>query len=96
MKEYKKFFRFLKEVGVYKQYIKYTDFESTFHRRKNLSKFLSCACRRDFILDAFAWDGTPQGYGFWEKINEWWSVNYGELPADFKKTLIKLDNSKKQ
>jgi hypothetical protein len=96
MKKYKKFFRFLKEVGVYKQYIKYTDFESAFHCRKNLSNFLSCADRSEFILDAFSWVGTPQGYRFWEKINAWWSVNNGELPADFKKTLRKLDNSKKQ
>ena len=96
MKEYKKFFRFLKEVGVYKQYIKYTDFESTFHRKKNLSEFLSSTYRGDFIYSAFAWDGTPQGYRFWEKINAWWNVNYGELPVNFKKTLRKLDNSKKQ
>jgi hypothetical protein len=96
MKKYKKFFRFLKEVGVYKQYIKYTDFESAFHCRKNLSNFLSCAYRSEFILDAFSWVGTPQGYRFWEKINAWWSANYGELPADFKKILRKLDNSKKQ
>lgn len=96
MKKYKKFFRFLKEIGVYSQFIKLTNFKSNFHRRKNLNEFLSSTPECYFIYNAFDWFGTLQGYRFWGKINVWWSTYDGKLPADFKKKLRKLDNSKKQ
>ena len=33
-----------------------------------------------FIFDAFSWSDSPEGYSFWERINdEWYNRSYNEL-----------------
>lgn len=71
-KNLKKFFRLLKEVGAYNNYI-FNVTHSTYHEYKNAKEFFSAVCTDEFINRAFFWAGTIQGREYWEYLHRQWS-----------------------
>lgn len=74
----KKFFRFLKENGIYAAYIKNVnnnvDGTSYFNyacQHNFLSFFKECPISQ-WINFSMVWANTPQGHEFWDKLNNSW------------------------
>ena len=98
-KRMKKFFRLLKEVGAYNNYI-FNVTHSTYHGYKNTKEFFSCTCSDEFINRAFFWAGTEQGRAYWEYLhrecsNNWTWADYSQDELNLiREKLITLDISK--
>ena len=90
----KKFFRFLKELGLYRQFIQYTDKNYDFHHKKNFKEYCQVKPYGCVISDAFHWVGTPQGDPFWRRIAKCWQEDEGIITNSLRKRLKKLDMSK--
>ena len=93
-KERKNFFRFLKELGLYRQFIKYTDKNVRFHHKNSFVEYCLVKYKNTVISDAFHWIGTPQGDPFWRKIAECWQNGDGVITDSLREELRKLDMSK--
>ena len=74
------FFNWLKELNVYEQYKHYRHLNNT-HKRSIFyrSSMLSPTA---YIVDAFAWDGTIQGFDFWDSLNNQWMKYFTNLDKD--------------
>jgi len=91
MKKHKEFFRFLKELGVYRKYRKYADYRNKFHRERSLKNFLNERNKEDYIQSAFDWLKTKEGHMFWYQIHIWWVCLDGMMPENYKEVLNKLN-----
>ena len=69
------FYRFLKEENVFISYFKNLYRKYKMESNKQLSILLR-AYQIDLIDYAFSWATTPQGYKFWQTINEKWKGVY--------------------
>ena len=98
-KKMKKFFRLLKEVGAYNNYI-FNVTHSTYHGYKSAKEFFSVAWSDEFINRAFFWAGTKQGRAYWEYLhrqcsNKWSYANFSQDELNLiREKLITLDISK--
>lgn len=94
LKQRPEFFRFLKEKGVYNEWMKnrykyilnfrsdiypFSCFVDTSNHGWNIGYFLS------LCQSSFSWDETPEGYSFWDEINRKWTMVAAKL--DKKKTM---------
>lgn len=98
-KNLKKFFRLLKEVGAYNNYI-FNLTHSTYHGYKSAKEFFSAVWTDEFINRAFFWAGTIQGRAYWEYLHNqyyrkstWADFSQDELSL-IREKLISLDISK--
>ena len=74
------FFNWLKERNVYEQYKYYRHLNNT-HKRSIFyrSSMLSPTV---YIIDAFAWDSTTQGFDFWDSLHGQWVEHFANLNED--------------
>ena len=70
----KPFIRFLKDNVIYQQYLTYCHSFQNNRYKRSFKKFLFAENRKyeRAIINAFAWDLTSEGYGFWWEINKKW------------------------
>ena len=81
LKQYPEFFRFLKERGVYDKWMK--------NRHEYMLKYhdeFDVVCETDYLIipqedflisyyASFSWDETPEGFWFWEDLDEKWHTS---------------------
>jgi hypothetical protein len=77
LKQYPKFFRFLKEKSVYDKWMKNRhEYMLKFHDEFDvLCETYLIIPQEDFLISyytSFSWDETPEGFSFWEDLNEKW------------------------
>ena len=92
-KERKNFFRFLKELGVYKAFTKKIK-----HKKENPFTYLKHARKNEAISNAFAWLNSPEGFHFWSNINMLWACGNkikcgNEITAEILKEIHSLNKS---
>ena len=73
------FFNWLKKQGIYEQY-KHNRHEvnttpGSFYSRSTLYP-------NAYILNAFSWEVSPQGYDFWQALHVKWTQYYNRLLQD--------------
>ena len=88
LKQHPEFFRFLKEKGIYSEWMKnrheyifnfhseaypYSCFTDVSNHEGNVGYFLS------LCQSSFSWDETPEGFSFWDKINRNWTIAAAKL-----------------
>ena len=64
------FFDFLRKKGALKAYKK--NFKNYRGKRSFDDVFSSDRLCGDYIIDAFLWRPTPEGYAYWEHLNQLW------------------------
>ena len=89
----KRLYRFLKELGLYRQFIAYTDKNINFHHKNSFAEYCKTGHIDTIISGAFLWIGTPQGDPFWRRISRCWQL--GGVITDFlREELKEIDLSK--
>lgn len=73
------FFNWLKKQGIYEQY-KYNRHET--NSTHGSYYFRNPLYPSSYIIDAFSWELTPQGYDFWQAINVKWGRYYEKVLRD--------------
>lgn len=68
------FFRFLKELGIYGEYMK-CRIRSRISTTDNVFYFNRTYPDR-FVFEAFTWSETKQKHYFWERIDDYWNEFY--------------------
>lgn len=94
VEDIKKLYRFLKELGVYRQFISSTDNNFPFHRYGTFKSYCENIRRRDAIQSSFLWAGTKQGKEFWLVIHRCWADNDGKITDRLIEALKSVDLSK--
>jgi len=79
--------RFLKEIGLFKYFLKKVEEEKEFNKNKNINEFLEKDSPLDIFTHAFYWGGTIQGTIFWYIVSSHWNKTFGEITSDFLKYL---------
>lgn len=79
--EIKIFFRFLKEIGVYKSYLISTNKSKSQKLKgpRNAKQFLYEVKIGNAVQSAFVWSVSPEGHTFWHKVSEQWDIYSGLL-----------------
>ena len=70
-----RFFRFLKENGLFGRYLKYYKINKL-NEKRPLYKFLNGYDPFVYISNAFSWDETEEGFDFWEEKHSEWVRTY--------------------
>lgn len=79
--------RFLKEIGVFKYFLKKVEKEKEFNGGKNINEFLDKVSVFDIFVHAFCWQKTIQGTSFWYIVSRQWTKSSGKITSDFLKEL---------
>ena len=73
IKYIKLLFSLLKKENVYGDYIMYYHhFSASEHNGESLFKFLNDTNKNDWLLLAFSWNYTIQGFDFWNQLHGKW------------------------
>ena len=83
----KLFIHFLKQNNAYEQFM------FNLNSRKGYfftpKKFFNYTFDEDFVSNAFNWDDSLQGYGYWDELEDkWLGTLERKSQYDFKKTTI--------
>lgn len=85
-KEINKLFRFLKELGIYKAYLKHTEEDEDNDSVKQILRDINIECA---ITIPFYWQDTIEGDDFWMRVDNIWQ--HGRQPTkEIKESLYKL------
>lgn len=73
------FFNWLKKQGIYEQY-KYNRHEA--NSTPDSYYFRTPLRPSSYLINAFSWEITPQGYDFWQAVHIKWERYYEKLQRD--------------
>lgn len=90
LKQYPEFFRFLKEKGAYDKWMKNRhEYMLKYHDEFDVVRETDYLIipQEDFLISyyaSFSWDETPEGFWFWERLNEKWYTSLNKKWHDKK------------
>lgn len=70
----KKFRKFLEENYVLEKFIMYSKSGTGLHVYHNPFYWMNNISSKDYIVHAFSWKNTEEGYYFWETLSQKWST----------------------
>ena len=94
------FKRFLKEIGIYSAFFRHLR-TIRFDKSIIIKDYLETIVKDEVVGSSFFWSSSPEGYMFWQRVNEVWisvdanSTYFAEKFISFKKlkeTLRSLRN----